>query len=514
MNPLFELRLERAGGGTRNSARSIYEQLKAAIVEGRLALGARLPGTRQSSEFFGVSRNTATDIYERLINDGYAVSRRGSGTYVVDALPIAVPFDREQDSLTDDPRLNGFWLSGETRSAIGFWRDQPGTGDRPDKGIAADFRPAMIDTRLFPMDLFRQISVKQLRQLENQPPSFKSAQGNQGNFRLREAIVRHIALTRAVPCRPQDALVTSGAQQAFDILARTLVTPGKTVVAIEDPGYPPMRVAFAAAGATIVPIEVDTEGLVVDQLPSDTNIICVCPSHQFPIGVTMSAERRAALVAFARANGAVIVEDDYDGEFRYEGSPVEALRTADAADLVFYVGTFSKCMLPSLRLGFIVAPLWAMRTLIAAKNCLDWHCPIPTQMGVAGFIAEGHLTRHVRKMRGIYDQRRRLIMSFMTEHLSEWFDPVPPLYGMHIAALVRDGVDVEAVTASLLASNVKIHTLDRYHLGTPKRRGIVLGYGVVGVPEIEHGLSLLHRALLRSSQATHIPANESHNRPA
>jgi GntR family transcriptional regulator/MocR family aminotransferase len=171
-------------------------------------------------------------------------------------------------------------------------------------------------------------------------------------------------------------------------------------------------------------------------------------------------------------------------------------------------------MLPSLRLGFIVAPPWAMRTLIAAKNCLDWHCPIPTQMGVAGFIAEGHLTRHVRKMRGIYDQRRRLIMSFMTEHLSEWFDPVPPLYGMHIAALARDGVDVEGVTASLLASNVKIHTLDRYHLGTPKRRGIVLGYGVVGVPEIEHGLSLLHRALLRSSQATHIPANESHNRPA
>jgi GntR family transcriptional regulator/MocR family aminotransferase len=499
MNPLFELRLERAGSGTRNSARSIYEQLKTAIVDGRLALGARLPGTRQSSEFFGVSRNTATDIYERLINDGYAISRRGSGTYIVDALPLAVPPDTKDDAPNDDPRLNDFWLSEETRAAIGFWRDEPRTGDRADKGIAADFRPAMIDTRLFPMDLFRQVSIKQLRQLENQPPSFKSAQGNQGNFRLREAIVRHIALTRAVPCRPQDALVTSGAQQAFDILARTLVTPGKTVVAIEDPGYPPMRVAFAAAGATIVPIAIDSDGLVVDQLPANTDIICVCPSHQFPIGVTMSAQRRADLVAFARANGAVIVEDDYDGEFRYEGSPVEALRTTDAADIVFYVGTFSKCMLPSLRLGFIVAPPWAMRTLIAAKNCLDWHCPIPTQMGVAGFIGEGHLTRHVRKMRGIYDQRRRLIMSFITEHLGEWFDPVPPLYGMHIAALARDGVDVEAVTAAMLTNNVKIHTLDRYHLGTPKRRGIVLGYGVVGLPEIEHGLSLLHKALLHPS---------------
>lgn len=514
MNPLFELRLERGGDGTRNSARRIYEQLKAAIVDGRLGLGARLPGTRQSSEFFGVSRNTATDIYERLINDGYAISRRGSGTYVVDALPMAAPFGGEQEAPHDDPRLNGFWLNEETRAAIGFWRDEPITASRAGKDIAADFRPAMIDTRLFPMDVFRQISVKQLRQLENQPPSFKSAQGNQGNFRLREAIVRHIALTRAVPCRPQDALVTAGAQQAFDILARTLVTPGKTVVAIEDPGYPPMRVAFAAAGATIVPIEVDGEGLVVDRLPANTNVICVCPSHQFPIGVTMSAQRRADLVAFARANHAVIVEDDYDGEFRYEGSPIEALRTADAADLVFYVGTFSKCMLPSLRLGFIIAPLWAMRTLTAAKNCLDWHCPVPTQMGVAGFISEGHLTRHVRKMRGVYDRRRRLIMSFLTEQLGDWFDPIPPLYGMHIAALARDGVDVEAVTASLLANNVKIHTLDRYHLGTPKRRGIVLGYGVVDLPEIEHGLALLHRALLRPRQVAHISGEASHNRPA
>lgn len=496
MNPLFELRLER-GGDTRNAARGIHEQLKAAIIDGRLAPGARLPGTRQSGEFFGVSRNTATDIYERLINDGYAVSRPGSGTYVVDALPMAPPFDAGPDVAHDDPRLNGFWLSEETRAAIGFWRDEPVAGKRDDKTAAIDFRPAMIDSRLFPMDVFRQISVKQLRTLENQPPSFKSAQGNQGNFRLREAIVRHIALTRAVSARPQDALVTAGAQQAFDILARTLVTPGKTVVAIEDPGYPPMRVAFAAAGATIVPVEVDEEGLVVDQLPANTNIICVCPSHQFPIGVTMSAQRRTALVGFARANGAVIVEDDYDGEFRYEGSPIEALRTADAADLVFYVGTFSKCMLPSLRLGFIVAPSWAMRTLIAAKNCLDWHCPIPTQMGVAGFISDGHLTRHVRKMRGIYDRRRRLIMAFMAEHLGEWLDPVPPLYGMHIAALARDGVDLEAVTASLLASNVKIHTLDRYHLGAPKRRGIVLGYGVVDLAEIEQGLSLLHQALLR-----------------
>jgi GntR family transcriptional regulator / MocR family aminotransferase len=183
-----------------------------------------------------------------------------------------------------------------------------------------------------------------------------------------------------------------------------LVTPNDTVVAIEDPGYPPMRVAFAAAGARLVPVGVDDEGLIVEQLPADVRIICVCPSHQFPLGVTMSARRRQALVAFARRRGAVIIEDDYDGEFRYEGSPLEALRTGDAEDVVCYVGTFSKCMLPSLRLGFIVAPGWALRSLISAKNCMDWHCPMPMQMGVARFIAEGHLERHVRRLRRIYGE--------------------------------------------------------------------------------------------------------------
>ena len=249
----------------------------------------------------------------------------------------------------------------------------------------------MVDSRLFPFDVFRRVSAKQLRGLERKPARFKSPQGNQGHFHLREAIIRHIALTRAVACRPDDVLVTSGAQQAFDLFARALVVPNETVVAVEDPGYPPMRVAFAAAGARLVPVGVDDEGLIVEQLPRDAGIICVIPSHQFPLGITMSTRRRKALVKFARNSGAVIVEDDYDGEFRYEGSPLEALRTSDAADVVFYVGTFSKCMLSALRLGFIIAPAWAMPTLVAAKNCLDWHCSTPVQMGVAGFIAEATL---------------------------------------------------------------------------------------------------------------------------
>jgi GntR family transcriptional regulator/MocR family aminotransferase len=360
-----------------------------------------------------------------------------------------------------------------------------------------DFRPALIDSRLFPFDTYRRVSAKQLRGLEKKPPAYKSPHGNQGNFHLRRAITNHIALTRAVVCGPDDVVVTSGAQQAFDLLARILVTPGETTVAVEDPGYPPMRIAFTAAGARIVPVEVDEEGLVVDNLPTDLGVICVCPSHQFPLGVTMSKRRRAALVDFARRHGAVIVEDDYDGEFRFGDHPLQSLRAGEAADVVFYVGTFSKCMLPALRLGFIVVPDWARRSLIAAKNCLDWHCSTPLQTGVSAFIAEGHLARHVHKMRQIYGKRRQMLNSLLRQEFSDWLEPIPSLYGMHVAAWARDGVDLDAVVRTLAGRSVKIHTLGRYHLRPSPRSGLVFGYGAVDLPQIECGLAALKEALAR-----------------
>jgi GntR family transcriptional regulator/MocR family aminotransferase len=495
MDSLFEIDLDLAARGSRDSARTLYRQLKAAILDGRLTAGAKLPATRKSEAFFGVSRNTAVEVYERLLNEGYVVTRHGSGTYVADRIPA--PPDTLPSNEGRSPRypLNEFWLRPDVAAALNFWRDRPEHPSARPKVPPIDFRPALLDSRLFPFDVFRRISAKQLRGLERKPLSYKSPQGNQGNYYLRVAIIKHIALTRAVVCQPDDILVTSGAQQAFDLLARILVVPNETVVAIEDPGYPPMRVAFAAAGARLAPVGVDDEGLIVEQLPPDVGVICVCPSHQFPLGVTMSMRRRKALVEFARSRGAVIVEDDYDGEFRYDGSPLEALRTADAADVVFYVGTFSKCMLSALRLGFIVAPDWAMRTLVAAKNCLDWHCSTPVQMGVAGFIAEGHLAHHVRKMRGIYQQRRRLLLNFLREELGEWLDPIPSFYGMHVAAVARASLDVEDVAEVLRQGNVKIHTFDRYYLGSRTRSGLIFGLGAVDLSEMSRGLCSLRKAL-------------------
>jgi len=491
MDPFFEIELERAVPGSGQATRLLYRQLKDAIHDGRLAAGIRLPASRQSAAFFGLSRNTVAQIYDRLANEGLVVGRHGSGTYVADLPPEPASLPSPGGTY----RLNPFWLQHDVTSAMGFWRDDPAAARQV--GRTMDFRPALIDSRLFPFEVYRRVSARQLRGLEKKPPASRSPQGNQGNYHLREAITSHIALTRAVVCRADDVVVTSGAQQAFDLLARILVTPGKTVVALEDPGYPPMRVAFAAAGARVVPVKVDEEGLVVDSLPAGAGVICVCPSHQFPLGVTMSKRRRAALVTFARRHGAVIVEDDYDGEFRFGDSPLQSLRATDAADVVFYVGTFSKCMLPSLRLGFVVVPEWARRTLVAAKNCLDWHCSTPLQTGVAAFIAEGHLTRHLRRMRQIYGRRRQLLYSLLRRDFAEWLEPIPSLYGMHVAAWARDGVDLDAAVESLAGRAVKIHTLGRYHVRQPPRSGLVFGYGVVDLPEIERGLAALHRVLAR-----------------
>ena len=361
MDWLFELGLERPRRGSRDAGRSLYGQLKAAITDGRLAPGARLPATRQAAAAFGVSRNTAVEIYDQLLQDGYVVARQGSGTFVAERLTPANAGASKAFSAAERP-LNPVWLGAEVTTALSYWGS--GADDERASSTEIEFRPALVDGRLFPHEAFRRIMAQQLRALERSPPSYRGPQGNQGNGRLRAAITRHIAVTRAVACRPEDVIVVAGAQQAFDLLARSLIEAPGVVVAIEDPGYPPMRAAFAAAGATLHPTPVDAEGLVVEALPDAARIVCLCPSHQFPLGVSLSPARRRALIDWAQRRGAAIVEDDYDGEFRHAGSPLEALRTS-APDLVFYVGTFSKCLLPSLRLGLSPTPQMTKLTMMS-----------------------------------------------------------------------------------------------------------------------------------------------------
>ncbi len=488
--PLFELAIERPTKGSRDASRLIHAQLRDAILAGRLAPGALLPSTRRSSYAFGVSRNTAIKTYEKLLNDGLIETRQGSGTRVVQALPKTL-VSSPGNGASAGERLNPFWLGAEVRASIGFWR---GEGEDAAVSPVVEFRPALVDPGLFPQAVFRRVMSQQLRGLERTPASYRSPQGSQGNLRLRLAITRHIATTRAIACRATDILIAAGAQQAFDILARSLVKHPGMGVAVEDPGYPPMRAAFAAAGARLYAIPVDDEGLIVERLPAEAKVICLCPSHQFPLGMSMSPGRRKALIRHARHHGCVVVEDDYDGEFRYAGAPLQALISDDAADVVFYVGTFSKCMSPALRLGFVIAPDWAMSTLIAVKNCLDWHCPIATQAAVAAFISEGHLSQHVRKMRKIYLERRRYLTDLLCGPLSPWLEVVPSSYGMHISATSRTGQDLDAVAGVLLRDGIHLHALSRYYFGSAGRTGLIFGLGVSSPDQIVQGAELLlHR---------------------
>lgn len=492
---VFEIEIEKPAKGARNAASALYLQLKAAMRDGRLAAGAQLPASRRAVTIFGVSRNTVVAVYERLWNEGHVVMRRGSGTFVGKGLARPRVASAASPSKAPYARLNTFWLQPEVRKSLGFWRVAGDDSAATSRG-ELDLRAAVVDSRLFPHEAFRRAISRQLLRLERAPVRARSPEGDQGSQRLRAAIARHIAVTRAIVARPEEIMVTAGAQQAFDLLARILVGARDAVVAVEDPGYPPMRVAFAAAGARLISAPVDSEGLVVEALPADTNVICLCPSHQFPLGAALSAQRRKALIRFARRHGAVIVEDDYDGEFRGDDGPLAALKAQDP-EVVFHVGTFSKSMLPALRVGFVVTPPWAKAALIAAKNCADWHVSAPIQSGVADFIEAGHLTRHVRKMRHIYTRRRTHLLTRLHLEFEDVLRPMPSTYGMHITTELTSTLDAEEIADALARHHIKMHSLARYAFERPARSGLVFGFGIADEASLDRALNVLHKIIDR-----------------
>ena len=290
-------------------------------------------------------------------------------------------------------------------------------------------------------------------------------------------------------------MVTAGAQQAFDLLARILVTPGKTTVAVEEPGYPPLRNVLAMAGAKVVSVPVDGEGIRVDRLPRSTKVICVTPSHQFPLGVHLSLPRRSALLDFAQAHGAVIIEDDYDGEFRFAGQPLDALKTLDHAQSVFYVGTFSKSLFPSLRLGFVIAPGWALHALVTAKQLTDWNAPLVAQDVLTAFITEGHLARHVRKMRRIYSERHDILQSAIERFCARQLKVVGIGAGLHLAALLNGSISATALIERAQAAGIRLHALQKFAAADHKAEGLVFGYGAIESQQIGDGVRRLARLM-------------------
>jgi len=482
MEPVFEFPLELSRSGNGGLVRQLHRQLRAAIVDGRLLPDHELPSTRRVAAAHGIARNTVIAAYDLLVAEGFALPRAGAKA-VVARTGASPGVTRRTVRPDEDARLSplsrlAVHSAGARRGLMHAW--EPG------------FKVGLPDHRRFPFDTWRRILRRSatLRQAE-----LHGYGAPDGWPLLRTAISQHVNFARAVVCTADDVIVTSGAQQAFDLLARTLVIPGRTPVAMEDPGYHPLRLAMAAAGAKVVPVPVDAEGLVVDQLSRHASVVCVTPSHQFPTGVVMSMRRRNALLDFARRHAAVVVEDDYDGEFRYGARPLEALQTMDRDANVVYVGTFSKSIFPALRIGYLIAPAWMREALCAVKRCTEPCGDLHAQDALAHFILDGHLARHIRTMRKEYALRREALLDGLDHEMSSWLAPVPSEAGIHLTAECRD-----PQAAHLLRRQLPVHApgaqpISDFSVAAPQRNGVVFGLGCLEAGEMRAAIRRLARAM-------------------
>ena len=448
---------------------SLYRQLVAAIRDGRLTPGERLPSSRELADQLQVSRGTVTAVYDRLAAEGLVESRRGSGTYV----PTHVTPSRARCA----PR-------GQRVAPRHVWSSLP--PDVPDPtGVEFDLAGGEPDPSLFPLATWRRLMSETLR------PSLIATSPYAGTSHpaLQDAIAAYLGRSRSVVAQGDDIILSNGSQQAFDLVARVLIAPGNRV-AVESPGYTSLVRLWSSHGARVTGVPVDDEGLVVDALPDDARVVYVTPSHQFPTGVVMSLPRRIALLEWAAAHGAVIVEDDYDSEFRYQDRPLEPLQSLDWDGYVVYTGSFSKILSPILRVGYLVAPASLQPALRRAKQLTDWQGDLATQGALARFIADGDLAAQLRRTTRTYAARRAALLAALAD--IDELEVVPSVAGLRIATRFRDpSVDDRAVCQALAASGVGVEPLSpRYVDGRPAP-GLVVGFGRIDADRIPGAVSIL-----------------------
>lgn len=481
-------------------AGQIYRQIREAILDGRLRHGQPLPPTRELAIRLVVSRNTVSAAYDRLTGEGFVAGRIGAGTYVT-GTPHPAGGVRGTANAHRSSGLGGSTVPGDGTGPAGPLRPRDiwaGIPDPPDltSRWQYDFRTGMPDAGLFPYQTWRGLLARELRISAVGTGAYADPAGE---LPLRTAIARHVGVSRAVRTDADDVIVTNGMQQALDLLARVLLGPG-AVVAVEDPGYLPPVHLLRSHGAEVVGVPVDAEGIDVAAIPAAAEMVYVTPSHQYPLGMPMSLARRMGLLAWAERRGGVIVEDDYDSEFRFAGRPTEPLQSLDRGARVCYVGSFSKVMLPTLRLGFVIAPPTLRGALRKAKAASDWHTNVPAQAALARFLASGSLAAHIRRMRHTYGQRHEAVMHTLRNDLAPWFAPIPSATGLHVAAISHQlsVVDLFAITQELRTRGVAILPLSTFAVTSPPRAGILLGYGMIAADEIPTGLGRL-RSLVASA---------------
>ncbi len=473
----MELHVTLEGPGDRNTrVARIYQALRDAVLDGRLAAGDRVPATRDLAGQLGVARGTVTAAYDRLGAEGFLESRAGSGTYVAD-LELTAPDPAPRNARTGAVRPLPLW-------------EVPVEPPRPRDRRLHDLSIGLPDPALFPLEVWRRLVSAQLRRSRLEEATY----GGRGSFRLQREIARFLGLSRSVVCAPDDVVVTAGAQQAIDLVARVLVAPAD-VVAMEDPGYFAVRRLLDTHRARVRGVPVDDEGLVVDALPSDARLVYVTPSHQFPTGVTMSMSRRVALLRWAARHDAVIVEDDYDSEYRYAQQPVEPLQSLDRDGRVVYVGTFSKSLLPALRTGFLVPPRSLLPALREAKQVTSWEGDQTTQGALAAFLAEGHHAAHVRRATRVYRERRDLVLDGLAR-LDDVLLVVPAVAGLHVAARFRDEeVDDRAVVRRAAQRGVRVEGLSDHHRGALPRPGLAIGFAGIDADAVPDAMNRLESAV-------------------
>ncbi|MGO4129740.1 PLP-dependent aminotransferase family protein [Inquilinus sp. YAF38] len=434
--------------------RQIYDGIRGAILEGTLRPGQRIPSTRCLAVELGVSRLPVLAAYEQLLHECYLEGRAGSGTYVSQALP---------DELL------------ESRPAPDAARSEPRVPPERDYGGLAPFRTSLPALDRFPHAAWARLVARHAQRL----PLAHMAYGDPAGLpALRAAIADHIRAARGVRCDAGQILVVSGSQAALRIAAAMLLAPGDGV-AIEEPGYPGARAALVAGGARLLPVPVDEAGIDMEALRRAGRVRAayVTPSHQYPLGVSMTAARRLALLDWARREDAWLLEDDYDSEYRYVSRPLGALQGMDAHGRVIYIGTFSKVLFPALRVGYLVVPQALAEDAVRARLAFDLFPPTLYQSALAEFLAEGHFARHLRRMRGVYHARRAALLDGLARHCGDRLVLHNADAGLHVAVLLPDGRDDTDFVRHMGERGLTATALSTCYAGPAGRCGLLLGFG-------------------------------------
>jgi len=468
--------------------RQLYEELRQAILSGHLSPRQRVPSTRSLAKSLGISRTTVTQSYEQLLSEGYIQAIVGSGTFVCAQLPddlLPTPTELNQPVIHPTLKLSqyGAKLAEADRSLM----------SEPIAPI--NFRYGRPAFEHFPIKLWRKLLS---RHCQIDTPWLDYSTDLLGYKPLRTEIAHYLSRARAVQCKPDQVMITNGTQQALYLVMRLLIDPGDAI-ALEDPGYLSARRIFLSQGAKLLPITVDESGFSVSELANYASepikLVYVTPSHQFPTGAILSLPRRLELLAWAQQIGALILEDDYDSEYRYGARPIPALQGLDKSHSVLYVGTFSKVLFPSLRIGYLVLPPHLVSLFTQAKWLSDRQLPLLEQRVLADFIAEGYLEQHIRKMRSHYALCRQTLVQALKGHFGEQVTILGERAGIHLMVHFQVELsDIELVDRAAQAG-VGILAAQPHYLNTQPSGEFIFGYGELTPKQLQEGVSRVAKAL-------------------